>query len=118
MTGRRSNVKNGYAIRTIVGEDRGTNSVLIFRNTSSGNISFAAGVPYVTAAGPRNVALGDFNNDGKLDIAITTQDANQISVLKNNSTAGSVNFAAKVDFLTDSFPTGITVSDCQQENQL
>ena len=77
----------------------GSNSVSIFRNTStSGSISFAARVDFATGINPRGVNIGDFDGDGKPDLAIAHGGNNFMSVLRNNSTSGSIAFQAKVDF--------------------
>ena len=77
----------------------GSNSVSVFRNTStSGNITFAAKVDFTTGLSPRGVNIGDFDGDGKPDLAIAHRDNNFMSVLRNTSPSGSISFQGKVDF--------------------
>lgn len=77
----------------------GSNSVSVFRNTStSGNITFAAKVDFTTGLSPRGVNIGDFDGDGKPDLAISHRDNNFMSVLRNNSFSGNISFQGKIDF--------------------
>jgi hypothetical protein len=77
----------------------GSNSVSIFRNTSSsGSITFATKVDFTTGLSPRGVNMGDFDGDGKLDLAIAHGSNPFMSVLRNNSSGGSISFQPKVDF--------------------
>src|SRR5262245_17771626 len=59
--------------------------------------TFSVGWPGAsTTSKPIAVASGDFNNDGKLDVATANQNSNSISVLLGNGTGGF------------GFPIGIT----------
>jgi hypothetical protein len=89
-----------------------SNTVSIYRNTGSGNsLSFATKVDFTTGLAPRSVATGDFDNDGKIDIAVSNELSNTISVFRNTSTSGLVNFAGKVDYNTNGNPYGVAVGD-------
>ena len=61
---------------------------------------------YPTGTSPQAVAVGDFNGDGKLDVAVVNGNANTVSVLLGN---GDGTFQAKTDFATGSTPRGIAV---------
>lgn len=89
------------------------NVVSVFRNTSTGTtISFAGKVNYTTGATPSSVVFGDFDGNGKLDIAVANKGANTISVLLNTSTArGSVSYAAPVTFAVGTAPADIAAGD-------
>ncbi len=77
----------------------GSSTVSVLRNTSSsGSISFAAKVDFTTGINPRGVNIGDFDGDGKPDLAIAHGGNPFMSVLRNNSSGGSISFQAKVDF--------------------
>ncbi len=77
----------------------GSSTVSVLRNTSSsGSISFAAKVDFTTGINPRGVNIGDFDGDGKPDLAIAHGGNPFMSVLRNNSSGGSISFQPKVDF--------------------
>jgi hypothetical protein len=70
--------------------------------------SFAARVDYGTGPLPGSVAVGDFNRDGKPDLAVASISGNTVSVLMNN---GNGTFAPKVDYATDLTPRSVAVGD-------
>lgn len=43
-----------------------------------------------------SIAMGDFDGDGKPDIACTIEASNEVYVFRNNSTTGNIRFAARV----------------------
>jgi hypothetical protein len=77
--------------------------------------SFAAKVDYPTASLPYSVAVGDFNSDGKPDLAVANFDSYTMSVLLNK---GDGTFAAKVDYPTDLHPTSVAVGDFNSDGKL
>ena len=78
--------------------------IMILRNTSTGigSIAFAATAVSV-AAQTFNLACGDLNGDGKPDLIATRGGANrnEIFVLRNTSTIGSISFAPLTTLLMD-----------------
>lgn len=60
-------------------------SVSVFKNTNDGTntLSFAPKVDYTTAQNPSNVHIVDLDNDGKNDLAVSTQ-FSILSILENN----------------------------------
>jgi PKD repeat protein len=95
-----------------------SNNVSVLRNISvEGTIdanSLVAKQDYATATSPQGVALADIDGDGKPDLLVPGFGTNQLSVLRNTSTAGTVDassFAAKVDFATASIPAGVITAD-------
>jgi len=71
----------------------------ILRNTSSaGSISFANKVNLVTGNNPYSFSVGDMDGDGKPDIVIDNIISLSISILKNNSTSGTISFSPKFDY--------------------
>ena len=86
-------------------------SVSILRNLISTpgpitNGSFAFRVDLTAASRPQTIVAGDFDNDGKLDLAVGTYSGASISVFKNQSTSGFLSFAARFDL-----PTGGSTHD-------
>lgn len=90
----------------------GTNLVSVFSNTSSvGNTSLGVGIDLTTGSIPVDLVTGDFNLDGKLDIAVANSSTYTVSVFNNTSTSGAISFAAKVDFTVATNPQSISVGD-------
>src|ERR1043166_5106466 len=78
-------------------------TVSVYRNTSTpGGIdasSFAPRVNFTVGNTPIQVRLVDLDGDGKLDIVCVNQHGDEISLLRNTATAGTINndsFAPKV----------------------
>lgn len=103
----------------IVQTNQGSNSVTILRNNSStGDISFDFNTTTLTTGSqPYFAAVGDLDNDGLLDIAVTNFAAASVSVFRNTSTAGNVSFAAKIDFPTGSNPTSVAIRDLDNDGK-
>jgi gliding motility-associated-like protein len=98
--------------------NNGSNTISIFQNTSATGVinisSLAPKIDFATGLNPHDIAIHDFDADGKPDLAVTNNLSNSVSVLKNTSITGSIttgSFAAKVDFTTGSGPQGIASWD-------
>src|SRR5260370_4309379 len=64
-------------------------------------VSFGAKSDFGTGTNPLSVAVGDFNGDGKLDLATANEGSNTVSILLGT---GAGSFGAKTDFGTGSWP--------------
>ncbi len=87
--------------------------ISVLQNTSSGSISFATKVDFVTTVNFLSVALGDMDGDGKIDV-VATNWPHGVSVFRNTATSGAINsgsLAPKVDFTTGSNPVGVAIAD-------
>ena len=92
----------------------GNDSVGVLRNTIttplaagaafSATTSFATYIHFLIAGAignlPESICVADFDGDGKPDIAASINDLSIISLLRNNSTSGSISFATHVDIST------------------
>jgi uncharacterized protein (TIGR02145 family) len=88
------------------------NTVSVFRNTSIGGaISFASQTVYSTGSGPFSVVIGDVDGDGKPDLAVANNTSNNVSILRNTSTSGSIGFAAQLAFTTGTSPLSLAIGD-------
>ena len=66
------------------------------------------------------MALGDFNGDGKLDIAALNNGDNTVSVLLNTTPIGNTtaNFTAQQTFATGPAPTDVIVGDVNGDGKV
>jgi fibronectin type 3 domain-containing protein len=85
----------------------------------NGGGTFQAAVPYSTTTGffigPSAMTTGDFNGDGKIDLAITDQDDNTASILLGN---GDGTFQSPLDFPTGNFAVGVAAGDFNGDGRL
>jgi predicted nucleotidyltransferase len=92
-----------------------SNSVSVLLNTTAPGATtpgFAAKQDFLTGTSPFSVAVGDFNGDGKLDLAVANE-SSTASVLLNTTPPGAAtpNFAAKQDFATGTLAISVAVGD-------
>ncbi|GAA4390926.1 hypothetical protein GCM10023186_39660 [Hymenobacter koreensis] len=101
----------------VVNYGNGTgNTVSILRNTrTTGAADFANKQDFTLGAGQTgcyNIAIGDLDGDGKLDIATANYGTNNVSVLLNTSTsAGNISFAASQAYAVATGPSGLAIGD-------
>ena len=77
--------------------------------------SFFAAPTFAVGASPIAQAVGDFNGDGRADLAVVNQGANSVSVLIGN---GDGTFAAKTDFAVGLTPIAVAVGDFDGDGKL
>ncbi len=86
----------------LVTPDYFNNYLVVTRNTSTpGVISFAPKViiPWASGGQPNEVSVGDFDGDGKADVALGGNGGGTfVSVYRNTSVPGSISFAQRLDF--------------------
>lgn len=76
--------------------------------------SFATKSDFQTGGNnPQNIASGDIDLDGKVDIVVANSASNTIGILKNTSTPGgtTITFASPVTFATPGPPNGLAIGD-------
>ena len=96
-----------------------TANVSILRNTSTiGTISFSTKQDYASGTSPYSLTMGDFDGDGKPDLAVAVQIGSTISLFRNISTIGNIVFAAKQNFASGSFPQAISSGDLDGDGKL
>jgi hypothetical protein len=91
----------------------GTVSVLLGQGTGGkGNGTFGSPTSYTAGDRPFGLVVGDFNEDGIVDVAVTNFD-NVASVLTGGGSGGVWNgtFAAPVPYPVGSTPQGLAVGD-------
>ncbi|CAF3697587.1 unnamed protein product, partial [Rotaria sordida] len=80
-----------------------------------GNGSFARQVKYSTGTAPIFVAVGDVNNDSRLDIIVTNRDDNTTSVLLGY---GNGSFTNQMIYSTGNLPLNVAVGDLNNDTRL
>jgi len=86
------------------------NTVSILLGNGSGGFSAASGSPVSAGSEPRAVAVGDFNGDGKLDLAVADAGGNTVSILLGNG-SGGFTAASGSPPSVGGYPDCITVGD-------
>jgi hypothetical protein len=82
----------------------GTVSVLL----SNGDGTFQPAQAFPAGSSPRSVAVGDFNGDGKLDLAVANYGSNTVSVLLGK---GDGSFLPAQSYSAGSYPHAVAVGD-------
>jgi len=107
---------NGDGNLDVAVPNNGTGNISILLGNGLG--SFPAGPPYPTYAagtGPYDITVGDFNRDGKLDLAVTNQLTNNVSVLLGN---GNGTFGVQTPYSVGVQPRGIASADVNGDGAL
>src|SRR5262249_29733980 len=82
----------------------GTVSIFI----GNGNGTFSAATQWAAGSGPRFVVTGDFDGDGKTDVAVTNRGWATVSILRGN---GDGTFSNAAGYGTLSAPYGLAAGD-------
>ena len=78
-------------------------------------VSFDPAVNFATGVAPNAVAVGDFDRDGDLDLAVANFGSNNVSVLLGD---GNGTFGAKTDFATGTAPSSVAIGDFDRDGDL
>ena len=89
-----------------------SNTISILRNTCLANsCSFAPALDFATQASPCKIASGDIDGDGKPDLVVTNWDSHSISIFRNTSTEGAINFDAAIHTFIGQYPSDVAICD-------
>lgn len=83
-----------------------------------GGMSYAAPVLYPVGLNPHMLALGDFNEDGIVDLVVANKWSSNLSVLIGAGSGGVGNgtFAAAVNYPTGGYPFQIVIEDFDRDS--
>src|SRR5262249_27394778 len=106
---------NGDGKPDLVVANRNSNSMSVLSNTTAPGAttaSFAAHQDFATGTSPRSVAIGDFNGDGKPDVAVANLISSSVSVFLNTTAPGATTptFAPTQDFATPGASNSVLVA--------
>jgi large repetitive protein len=101
---------NGDGKQDLAVVNSGTNDVSILLGDGTGNFAAAsiAATTFPVGAGAFSLAVGDFNGDGKLDLAVGNESANTVSILLGDGSGG---FSPAVDYAAGTSPGSVAVGD-------
>ena len=93
-----------------------SDSVSVLLNTTAPGAttaSFAPQHPFATGSGPNSVSMGDFNGDGKPDLAVVNGGSVSVSVLLNTTAPGASTptFVPQTQFTTGRGPNSVSIGD-------
>ncbi|HLT72469.1 MAG TPA: FG-GAP-like repeat-containing protein, partial [Cyclobacteriaceae bacterium] len=88
-----------------------SNLFIAENNSTPGTLGFTKVTTVPLSASVKNIRLGDFDGDRKIDIAATLLLSSSIAILLNNSTASTLAFAAPVAVPTVAIPVGLDIGD-------
>src|SRR5262249_48663308 len=90
---------------------------ILFNNTATGYILgvFCAKTDLNGGNFPESVALGDFNQDGQIDLAVANFNGNTVSIFLGT---GNGSFGAKTDFATGTGPFAVALGDFNGDGRL
>jgi len=102
---------NGDGFLDLITIPQSTTDVAVLLNNGDG--TFAAPVTFFAGESPTTLAVGDFNGDGKIDVAVTIQSF--VSILLGN---GDGTFQSPLPFVAGTQPWGIAVGDFNGDGKL
>lgn len=93
----------------------------IFQNNYNGiqlNSSSFTRYDFATGSNPQGIAVGDFDLDGKPDIATSNYSSNNVYILKNNSSSSIISFSFALSLNVGSGPGSLACGDIDNDGKL
>jgi hypothetical protein len=114
---------NGDGMLDLATANNGANSISIFLNTTAPGATapvFSAKTDFSTSSLPSSVCMGDFNGDGKPDLATANAGNGTVSILLNTTAPGAATptFSAKTDSTAGTSSVSISTADLNGDGKL
>ena len=84
----------------------------------NGDRTFQGSIAVTVGTNPTSLAVADVNGDKKPDVVVTNLVDNTVSVLINQSTTGTISFAAPVTYNVGTYPDAVVVRDFNHDGKL
>ena len=108
---------NGDYVPDLAIVNAGDNTVTVLLGNGMGGFAAAANSPFAVGSAPVSVAAGDFNNDGKNDLAVANSGDNTVTVLLGTG-MGGFTAAAGSPFAVGKAPVAVAAADFNGDNIL
>ncbi len=96
-----------------------SSNIFVLKNISSAGVAFTASQQINLSGNLLHLTTADFNEDGKLDVAVTSSlTDNKTFVLLNQSSAGTISFGPAITLTTGSSPWGIDAGDADGDGDM
>ena len=105
------------ASRTSPSQIKANNNVTLLLGNGTGGFAAASGSPFAVGSTPYSVAVGDFNGDGKPDLAVANEFNNNVTVLLGDGTGGFAE-APGSPFAVGSTPSFVAAGDFNGDGKL
>lgn len=97
---------------------RDSNYVVVLKNSSTvGMLNFAVVGSYRTNAQPHGICTADLDNDGWVDIITADTQGHALSILRNISSSGTINFEPNVTIPVDGNPIDVQTADIDNDGR-
>lgn len=107
-------INNDGHLDIIATSDLATDKVYVLLNNNR-SFDVAQKIEYSVSDNPKTGILGDWNQDGKLDIAVVSESANKLGIMAG---VGDGTFGAVTELVTGAFPRGVASVDFDQDGDL
>ena len=92
-------------------------TVSIYQNITTTSISLAPRVNFDVGGFISDLAAGDLDDDGKIDLVISTSNNYRIIILRNSYSGSIISFAPKVELIAGSSPFSVCINDLTGDNK-
>lgn len=82
------------------------------------SFEYVAHVDSIENAETTKYAIGDLDNDGKIDVVTIDRLSNTMSVYRNTTAGGIISFGSKINFTTGQSPRSVSVGDIDGDGKL
>lgn len=99
--------------------ETGTRIHILKNNSIEGTLKFEIEASLTNGGQTNGVSVGDFDDDGLIDIVVASNSTGQITTFRNSTAGADITFDAGENLsITDTTPFGVTVGDLNGDGKL